>query len=266
MVRHINAKQAELNAAGVAIALAPWLTPLPTAALTTLATHKYIFYELPLGGWLFSIITGLVVELLGFSLLNTYFTTKQHNNRYASLDHLPEEKRTQALITKAKNKRLPLTGLKLGIAIYLVDITFINLLLELAAKLLSDNWQAVSVIVAKGLLIYLSVPAGIVIAARQQLELLTPSVTSAKVSRTAAKKPETSKPSTKVSESLETQLAAVKSLRSLRKKPKLMQLVKDTPTAKLLTITGKDAKTIAAWKAATNPQVTHTNPQQPHSS
>lgn len=131
------------KAIGKLLGLAPWLTPLSTMQITITNMITRLGFWPPVA-W----ATGLSIEILGMATLHTALAYYQHNRRYSDV----------------KNK-MPLFVPVLAFCLYLVLVIAIVIALEL--PLADEAVKAWINLAVKGLLALLSIPAGLVIVARE---------------------------------------------------------------------------------------------------
>lgn len=124
-------------------ALSPWLAPLPAAWMSYAHMTTYLEFPIPV-----AIAVAIVVEVLGLSTISTALSFYEHNRRYNG---------------KTSVKRSPLWLVVITYLFYLAIVLTINVLID--AVLGTSTWP---IIVARGLLVLMSLPAGMLIGLRKQ--------------------------------------------------------------------------------------------------
>ncbi|MGD8457192.1 MAG: hypothetical protein PVF83_12470 [Anaerolineales bacterium] len=123
---------------GLISAFAPWLAPIAPAFMSYENAHTELGF--PIG---IAVVVGFVVEFLGLTTISTSLTFWNHNRNY-----------------KAEKNKVPTWIPILTFVFYLTIVGTLNLVLEAFPD--SDTWK----IVARALLVFLSVPAAVILAVR----------------------------------------------------------------------------------------------------
>lgn len=123
--------------------LSPWLAPLSSMQITIENMVNRLNYWTPI-----AVATGFSIEVLGMATLHTALTFYQHNRRY----------------TDEKNK-IPLWVPILAFGFYLILVMGIVILLEWPIQ--DERVKLWIELGVKGLLVLLSIPAGLVIVSRE---------------------------------------------------------------------------------------------------
>jgi len=119
-------------------AFAPWLAPIAPAYMSFENAHTKLGF--PIG---IAVVIGFVVEFLGLTTISTSLTFWNHNRNY-----------------KAEKNKVPTWIPIFAFVFYLVVVCTLNLVLEAFPN--NGMWK----IVARALLVFLSVPAAVILAVR----------------------------------------------------------------------------------------------------
>lgn len=137
-----NIRGAEASVVNFLSAVIPWGAPVPVAYMTFM--HMEGVLQFP---FVISVITAIVIEILGFSTVSTIIGLWNYNRRY----------------TADSKKKTPIEVVIFAFVFYLAIVLTVNVLLD-ASQGSENAW--IAVIVVRGLLTLLTIPAALILGVR----------------------------------------------------------------------------------------------------
>lgn len=129
-------------------AIAPWFAPLPAAVMSFMHMTGVLGFD----AWV-AWAVAITIEILGFSTISTWLSFWSWNRRYQSKDSL---------------KRAPMGFVFGAFIFYLTIVISMNVLLDAAGYFPDVLNEKVIIVVVRGSLTLLTIPAGLIIATRVQ--------------------------------------------------------------------------------------------------
>lgn len=128
--------------------IAPWGAPLPAAVMSYMHMKGVLGFE----NWV-AVIVACTIEILGFSTISTWLSFWMWNKRYKSDN---------------STKRAPMGFVLFAFGFYLTIVISMNVLLDAAQYFPAILNEFVIIIIVRGTLTLLTIPAGLIIATRVQ--------------------------------------------------------------------------------------------------
>jgi len=235
-----NIEAAEAPVTRLIAGLVPWLAPAIPAYITQGNLIEYLGFSL-----LMSWVTAGIVEFLGLATVNNALSLWKHNRKYEN--------------------SLEKNGVPFGLAlfsfvVYLLVLIVVNAILEAVSLFpaLDAVWVGLAHVLARLLLTLLTIPAALTIATaviqRDIVQSLKrPTSSAPKVSKPAKSLQSADKTLPKVSKT------KIKSLRTLRKHPKLLEEIAKLPIAQISQQYEVVPATAQEWKTAALEHIASSN-------